>query len=66
MGVVVSLQGASDLRSPNLLEQRHPRRKAQPNDAVIAVSDHDGDLLDPAAGLPLRWIADQGWQDAES
>lgn len=30
-----------------------------------ALPDHDGDLLDPAAGLPLRWSAEHGWQDAD-
>lgn len=30
-----------------------------------SLPDHDGDLLDPAAGLPLSWNTPQGWQDAE-
>lgn len=28
-----------------------------------ALSTEDSDLLDPAAGLPLRWSANQGWQE---
>lgn len=31
-----------------------------------ALPTEDSDLLDPTAGLPLRWSANQGWQEPVS
>jgi hypothetical protein len=31
-----------------------------------ALPTEDSDLLDPTAGLPLRWSANQGWQEPAS
>ena len=51
------------------LEQPHPESLATASLGLMAWGDAlpaaDSDLLDPAAGVPVRWTSDQGWQERQ-
>jgi hypothetical protein len=49
------------------LEAPHPDSRATAalglNEWAEALPEGDADLLDPSAGIPLRWSPEQGWQE---
>lgn len=64
------LQRRQRLELLRSLEAPHPDSAAAAAlglaDWAEALPEGDSDLLDPSAGVPVRWRAESGWQEAGS
>ena len=64
------LQRRQRLELLRSLEAPHPDTAATAAlglaDWAEALPEADSDLLDPSAGVPVRWRAESGWQEAGS